>query len=102
MRGRYLPQKHYIYFYYKTLKHEKTSNPFLIFSFGSDKCFLWTTVDTLQVPSVAMNKIYKAAVVLPNSYAKSKVGFPVLYLLHGAYGHYNDWHKTLIYQINII
>jgi predicted alpha/beta superfamily hydrolase len=42
------------------------------------------TVDTLQVPSVAMNKIYKAAVVLPNSYAKSKANFPVLYLLHGA------------------
>lgn len=48
-------------------------------------------VDTLQIPSVAMSKTYKAAVVLPNSYAKSKSNFPVLYLLHGAYGHFNDW-----------
>jgi hypothetical protein len=30
------------------------------------------TVDTLQVP-VYMNKIYKAAVVLPNSYTKSRI-----------------------------
>ncbi|MFN7099008.1 MAG: alpha/beta hydrolase [Flavobacterium sp.] len=48
-------------------------------------------VDTLQIPSVAMSKTYKAAVVLPNSYAKSKSNYPVLYLLHGAYGHFNDW-----------
>ncbi len=48
-------------------------------------------VDTLQVASVAMNKSYKAAVVLPNSYAKSKTAYPVMYLLHGAYGHFNDW-----------
>lgn len=48
-------------------------------------------VDTLQVASIAMHKTYKAAVVLPNSYAKSKTAYPVLYLLHGAYGHFNDW-----------
>jgi putative tributyrin esterase len=48
-------------------------------------------VDTLQIPSIAMSKTYKAAVVLPNSYAKSKSNYPVLYLLHGAYGHFNDW-----------
>ena len=48
-------------------------------------------VDTLQIPSVAMSKTYKAAVVLPNSYVKSKSNYPVLYLLHGAYGHFNDW-----------
>jgi predicted alpha/beta superfamily hydrolase len=52
-----------------------------------------------------MNKSYKAAVVLPNSYAKSKANFPVLYLLHGAYGHFNDWlsktpNKTLIQQLS--
>lgn len=51
-------------------------------------------VDTLQIPSVAMGKTYKAAVVLPNSYAKSKASFPVLYLLHGAYGHFGDWLKS--------
>ncbi len=51
-------------------------------------------VDTLQVASTAMGKTYKAAVVLPNSYAKSKTAFPVLYLLHGAYGHFSDWLKN--------
>lgn len=51
-------------------------------------------VDSLEVASSAMNKTYKAAVVLPNSYAKSKTYFPVLYLLHGAYGHFGDWLKN--------
>lgn len=50
-------------------------------------------VDTLQVASAAMNKTYKIAVVLPDSYAKSKISLPVLYLLHGAYGHFEDWLK---------
>jgi putative tributyrin esterase len=62
-------------------------------------------VDTLQVPSLAMNKTYKAAVVLPNLYAKSKTNFPVLYLLHGAYGHFSDWlsktpNKSLIQNLS--
>lgn len=50
-------------------------------------------VDTLQIASKAMGKTYGAAVVTPNSYSKSKNKFPVLYLLHGAYGHFNDWLK---------
>lgn len=49
--------------------------------------------DTLQIASTAMNKTYKIAVVLPDSYAKSKTSLPVLYLLHGAYGHFDDWLK---------
>lgn len=49
-------------------------------------------VDTLDVPSAAMRKTYRAAVVLPAAYAKQKkTVFPVLYLLHGAYGHFSDW-----------
>jgi S-formylglutathione hydrolase FrmB len=51
-------------------------------------------VDTLQIASTAMSKTYKAAVVLPNSYSKSKSAFPVMYLLHGAYGHFGDWLKN--------
>lgn len=51
-------------------------------------------VDTLAVASTAMGKTYKAAVVLPESYSKSKKNYPVLYLLHGAYGHFNDWLKS--------
>jgi len=51
-------------------------------------------VDTLQIASAAMNKTYNAAVVTPNSYAKGKANYPVLYLLHGAYGHFRDWLKS--------
>ena len=51
-------------------------------------------VDTLEIHSNAMDKTYKAAVVLPNSYAKSKANYPVVYLLHGAYGHFRDWLKS--------
>jgi S-formylglutathione hydrolase FrmB len=49
------------------------------------------TVDSLDVPSAAMNKSYKAAVVLPASYAKNNASYPVLYLLHGGGGHFRDW-----------
>jgi putative tributyrin esterase len=62
-------------------------------------------VDTLDIPSAAMQKTYRAAVVLPASYAKNKkVAYPVLYLLHGAYGHFNDWlsktpDKTLLHRL---
>src|SRR6476661_7304926 len=49
------------------------------------------TVDTLEIPSAVMKKTFKAAIVLPASYAKNKRDYPVLYLLHGGYGHFNDW-----------
>lgn len=49
------------------------------------------TVDSIDVASTAMNKTYKAAVVLPASYVKSKAAYPVLYLLHGGGGHFRDW-----------
>ena len=49
------------------------------------------TVDSLAVPSASMKKTYKAAVVLPASYAKSKTSYPVMYLLHGGGGHFSDW-----------
>lgn len=52
-------------------------------------------VDTLAIPSAAMHKTYRAAVVLPASYAKNKkANYPVLYLLHGAYGHFSNWLKS--------
>lgn len=68
-------------------------------------------VDSIDVPSKAMNKTYKAAVVLPAAYANSKKSFPVLYLLHGGSGHFSDWLnktpdklliKNLADQYNII
>ncbi|MBF4473698.1 alpha/beta hydrolase [Flavobacterium sp. HJJ] len=63
----------------------------IVFLFGNTVLSFASTVDTLQIPSTAMGKTYKAAVVLPNSYAKGKAVYPVLYLLHGAYGHFADW-----------
>lgn len=60
---------------------------FLIQSFSS----FAARVDSLDIPSAVMNKTYKAAVVLPDSYAKNKTAYPVLYLLHGGGGHFRDW-----------
>lgn len=69
------------------------------------------TVDSLDVPSAVMNKTYKAAVVLPASYAKNQSNYPVLYLLHGAGGNFSNWltktpnknlAKNLADQYNII
>lgn len=63
------------------------------------------TVDTVAIPSVAMQRTYKAAVAVPASYAKNKKArYPVLYLLHGAYGHFDNWSsktpdKTLIHRL---
>jgi len=52
-------------------------------------------VDTLEVPSAAMKRNdLRAAVVLPESYAKSKASYPVLYLLHGGGGQFSDWLKN--------
>jgi S-formylglutathione hydrolase FrmB len=61
-------------------------------------------VDTITVPSAVMQKDIRAAVVLPQSYKKSKKPFPVLYLLHGGTGSYRDWlsktpDKTLLHRL---
>ena len=48
-------------------------------------------VDTLDIPSAVMQKNLRAGVVLPNSYAKGKAVYPVLYLLHGGSGKFSDW-----------
>ncbi|MBC6699031.1 alpha/beta hydrolase [Hymenobacter puniceus] len=62
-------------------------------------------VDTLEIPSAAMQRTYKAAVAVPASYAKNKKArYPVLYLLHGAYGHFDNWSsktpdKTLVHRL---
>ena len=57
------------------------------------KCFTSysATVDSIEIPSVAMKKTYMAAVVLPDSYKKNNSSYPVLYLLHGGGGHFRDW-----------
>ncbi|WP_026260885.1 alpha/beta hydrolase [Spirosoma luteum] len=51
------------------------------------------SVDTLAIPSAAMNRSMRAAIVLPATYAKAKTNYPVLYLLHGGGGTFSDWLK---------
>lgn len=50
-------------------------------------------VDTLEIVSKSMGRTLKTAVVTPTAYSKSKANYPVVYLLHGAYGHFQDWLK---------
>jgi S-formylglutathione hydrolase FrmB len=62
-------------------------------------------VDTLDVPSAAMKRNLRAGVVLPDSYAKGKATYPVLYLLHGGGGQFSDWlkqtpDKTLLQRLS--
>lgn len=61
-------------------------------------------VDTLEVSSQAMQKMIKAAVVLPASYQGSSQNYPVIYLLHGGQGNYRDWlsktsDKLILHQL---
>jgi len=48
-------------------------------------------VDTLEVFSKSMQKTLKNVVILPDEYQKNDKDFPVLYLLHGAYGDFTNW-----------
>lgn len=70
---------------------EKIRLSFILFLFSLCSSALAAKIDSLDIWSTAMNKTYKAAVVLPASYAKNKAAYPVLYLLHGGFGHYRDW-----------
>lgn len=63
----------------------------ILFLFPLCTLALAAKIDSLDIPSGIMHKSYKAAVVLPASYEKSASSFPVLYLLHGGFGHYRDW-----------
>lgn len=49
-------------------------------------------VDTVLVHSTSMNKDIKTIVVYPSFKKKSNTEqYPVIYLLHGAYGYYHSW-----------
>ena len=54
----------------------------------------FAAVDTVSIYSNAMHKNIKAAVIKPYSYQKEK-DFPVVYLLHGAYGNFANWIKKV-------
>lgn len=59
--------------------------------------FVWAQakVDTIEVYSPAMKKSLKAAVTTPSDYGSSAKKYPVLYLLHGGSGAFDDWHKKV-------
>ena len=60
--------------------------------------------DTIEVMSQAMGRTIKNVVIMPESYCYpanlQQDRYPVLYLLHGAYGCYSDWsRKTDLNQL---
>jgi S-formylglutathione hydrolase FrmB len=48
------------------------------------------TVDTVAIYSNSMHRKINTVVIRPSSYKENK-RFPVLYLLHGAFGNYSNW-----------
>lgn len=48
-------------------------------------------VTTVSISASAMKGSYPATVVLPDSYKTSNKRYPVVYLLHGYSGNYQDW-----------
>jgi S-formylglutathione hydrolase FrmB len=69
------------------MKKLLTFSLFILFGFTLKAANL----DTLIVNSASMKKEITNIVVTPTSYKNSKQDFPVLYLLHGAFGNYTDW-----------
>src|SRR5687767_14159314 len=53
-------------------------------------------VDSVDTYSNAMKKTIKAVVIKPDNYA-DKAEWPVVYLLHGHGGSYNNWVKNVKY-----
>ena len=51
------------------------------------------TVDTIIIRSNSMQKDIKCVVIKPATYKKKKNTYPVVYLLHGYSGSYNNWIK---------
>lgn len=51
-------------------------------------------VETIKVPSAAMNKEVPTLVIVPDAYKNSSQPLPVLYLLHGAGGDESGWNRS--------
>ena len=49
------------------------------------------TVDSIEVYSNKMHKNIKTVIITPSNYNENNKRFPVLYLLHGAFGSYANW-----------
>lgn len=48
-------------------------------------------VDTIAIYSNKMQRSLKTVVILPDGYGMAGKSFPVVYLLHGAFGSYSNW-----------
>lgn len=53
------------------------------------------TVDTIKIESAAMHQSFNCVVIKPDSYRNKKNNYPVVYLLHGYSGSYNNWIKKV-------
>lgn len=49
------------------------------------------TVDTVAIFSNSMHRTVKTVIITPASYTETNKKFPVVYLLHGAFGSYANW-----------
>ncbi|AFL84905.1 putative esterase [Belliella baltica DSM 15883] len=72
----------------------KSSKLTLLFLFFCP-ILLLAKIDTIEVFSKAMNKSLKATVVLPSDSEVKDKDYPSVYVLHGAWGGYLDWHKNV-------
>lgn len=54
-------------------------------------CNAFAQTDTANIFSASMQKNIKCVIIKPDNYKKTKKAFPVLYLLHGYSGSYNNW-----------
>lgn len=68
---------------------------FILFVYAFQPSFSQAKVDTISVFSAVMQKNLKAAVTLPSTYQSGNQSYPVLYLLHGGSGAFDDWHKKV-------
>src|SRR5258708_8406180 len=50
-------------------------------------------VETIQFKSELIGQVLPYSILLPVGYAESNKRYPVLYLLHGLFGRYDDWIK---------
>jgi S-formylglutathione hydrolase FrmB len=56
--------------------------------------FSFASIDTISIYSNAMHRNIKAVVIKPSNYKKVK-DFATVYLLHGAFGTYDNWVKKV-------
>mgnify|MGYP000625093280 CR=1 FL=1 len=64
--------------------------PLLVFSLSA----FAGTVETISIPSKKMGKAFSCTVILPEKY-NGRRKFKQIYLLHGAGGNHDAWHKTV-------